>query len=330
MDANNKRHNFLIGLIALIAVIVIVGAIGVLALQPEPEVIEGEAEATEYRVSGKVPGRIEGFYAEEGDKVHKGDTLVFIDSPEVRAKLAQAQAARAAAQAQDNKASNGAQKEQIAGAYEIYQKAKVGEDIMRKSYERVKNLYDKGVVTAQKLDETEAQYKAAQATARAAKTQYDMARHGARQEDKEAAAALVARADGAISEVEAYLGELYLTSPSDGEVTARFPKVGELVGSGSPVMAITDLSDMWLTFSVREDLLQGLTVGTVIDFYVPALGKEHVYQAHITYMQVRASYATWRATKTTGQFDTKTFELKARPLGEVPGLRPGMTVIMKR
>lgn len=325
----SKRHNFLIGLIALIAVIVIVGVIGIFALQPEEVVIQGEAEATEYRISGKVPGRVEMYFAEEGDKVHKGDTLVFIDSPEVRAKLAQAQAARAAAQAQNEKAVNGAQREQIQGAYEMWQKAKVGEDIMRKSYRRVKNLYDKGVVTAQKLDETEAQYKAAQATARAAKTQYDMAVNGARKEDKEAAAALVARAEGAISEVEAYLGELYLTAPADGEVSVIFPKPGELVGSGSPIMSITDLNDMWLTFSVREDELADLTMGKIIEFQVPALGGNTTYQAKITYMQARASYATWRATKTTGQFDAKTFEIKARPVTDIPNLRPGMTVLLK-
>ena len=327
MDSKNKKHNLLIGLIALVAVIVIVGVTGILALRPEPVVITGEAEATEYRVSGKVPGRIEIFFAEEGDRVEKGDTFVFIDSPEVRAKLAQARAARAAAAAQDTKAQNGAQAEQIQGAYELYQKAMVGEDIMHKSYNRVKNLYEKGVVSAQKKDEVEAQYKAAVATTKAAKSQYEMAKKGARSEDKEAAAALVARADGAISEVEAYLSELYLVAPADGEITTRFPKVGELVGSGSPIMSITDLNDMWLTFSVREDMLPDLTIGTVINFSVPALGN-NTYQAKITFMQARASYATWRATKATGQFDAKTFEVKARPTTNVPNLRPGMTVIM--
>lgn len=326
---DNKKHNFLIGLIALVSIIIIVGVIGILALRPEPVLIQGEVEAAEYRVSGKVPGRIEAFFVDEGEQVRKGDTLVFIDSPEVRAKLAQAEAARSAADAQSRKAQNGAQTEQIQGAYEMWQKALVGEDIMRKSYERVKRLHEKGVVTTQKLDETEAQYNAAVATAKAAKTQYNMALKGARQEDKDAAEALVARADGAISEVNAYLGELYLTAPADGEVTAKFPKTGELVGSGSPILSITDLSDMWLTFSVREDELTGLTMGKIIEFYAPALGKDNTYQAQITNIQARASYATWRATKTNGQFDVKTFEIKARPTMQVPNLRPGMTVILK-
>ncbi|MBR1929552.1 MAG: efflux RND transporter periplasmic adaptor subunit [Paludibacteraceae bacterium] len=328
-NTKNKKHNLLVGLIALVAVVLIVGVIGILSLRPEPTLITGEVEATEYRVSGKVPGRIEMFFAGEGDKVRKGDTLVFIDSPEVRAKLMQARAARSAAEAQNKKAKKGAQAEQIQGAYQMWQKALVGQDIMEKSFNRVKNLYEKGVVTAQKKDETEAQYNAAVATAKAAKTQYDMALKGAREEDKEAAAALVARADGAISEVEAYLGELYLTAPANGEVAERFPKVGELVGSGSPIMSIIDLDDIWLTFSVREDLLNGLTTGTVIKYFVPALGKEKEFEATIYYMQARASYATWRATKTSGQFDAKTFELRAKPNTKVDGLRPGMTVVMK-
>lgn len=329
MDAKNKKYNLLIGLIGLVSIILVVSVIGYLSLKSDPLIISGEAEATEYRVSGKVPGRVGLFFVEEGDRVHKGDTLVFIDSPEVRAKLSQASAARAAAEAQNQKAIKGAREEQVQGAFEMYQKAKVGEEILEKSYRRIKNLYDKGVVSAQKLDEVEAQYKAAVATTKAAKSQYDMARNGAQKEDKEAAAALVARADGAVSEVEAYMNELYLTSPADGEVSVRFPKVGELVGSGSPVVSVTDLDDMWLTFSVREDLLPELTVGTVFDFTVPALG-EGVWQAKITYMQAKASYATWRATKTSGQFDAKTFELKARPVIPVPNLRPGMTVVMEK
>lgn len=323
----NQKYNLLIGLVALLVVVVIVAVVGVFALQPEPIQITGEAEATEYRVSGKVPGRISMFLYEEGEQVKKGDTVAIIDSPEVYAKLAQAQAARSAAEAQNQKAIVGAREEQIRGAYEIWQKALVGEDIMRKSYERVQRLYDKQVVTAQKRDEVKAQYDAAVATAKAAKSQYDMAVHGAQKEDKMAAEALVARADGAIQEVNAYLSELYMTSPSDGEVSERYPKVGELVGTGSPVMSIMDLNDMWFTFSVREDMLKGLEVGQTVQVRVPALGEE-TYPVHITHIKVMASYATWRATKANGEYDVKTFDVKARPIETIAGLRPGMTAIL--
>ena len=169
-----KKGSLLLGLAAMLIVVVIVALVGVFALQPEEILITGEAEATEYRVSGKVPGRIEMYLAEEGDHVKKGDTLVVINSPEVEAKMAQAMAARAAAEAINEKAQNGAQREQIVGAYELWQKAKAGEEIYRKSYERVQRLYEKGVVSEQKRDEVEAQYKAAAATVKAAKSQYDM------------------------------------------------------------------------------------------------------------------------------------------------------------
>ena len=193
-----KNYNLIAGVTGLIGLVLVVAVIGYMVSRPKEKVIQGEAEATEYRVSGKVPGRIEAFRAEEGQMVHKGDTLVIIDSPEIRSKIAEANAAKAAAVAQRNKAYNGAQQEQITGAYEIWQKALVGEEVMRKSYERIKALHDEKVVSDQKYDEVEAQYKAAVATANAAKSQYDMAVKGARQEDKDAAVALVERANAAV------------------------------------------------------------------------------------------------------------------------------------
>ncbi len=324
-----KKGSLLLGLAAMLIVVVIVALVGVFALQPEEILITGEAEATEYRVSGKVPGRIELYLFEEGDKVKKGDTLVVINSPEVEAKMAQAQAARAAAEAVNQKAQNGAQQQQITGAYELWQKARAGEEIYRKSYQRVKSLYEKGVVSEQKKDEVEAQYKAAVATTRAAKSQYDMAMAGARDEDKAAAAAQVARVDGIIQEVEAAAAERYLLSPIDGEVSERFPKTGELVGQGSPVMAIVDLDDMWFTFAVREDMLQGITPGTHLNVRIPALG-ENTYDVVVTYIKAMGSYATWRSTQANGQYDVRTFDVKAKPTIHIPNLRPGMTAIVVR
>lgn len=328
-EKKEKNYNLILGLVALLVVVIVVGIIGLFALRPEPYIIAGEVEATEYRVSGKVPGRIEQFLYEEGDQVKKGDTVVIIDSPEVRAKLAQAMGARNAAEAQNQKAIAGARSEQKAGAYEMWQKALVGERVYKQSYERVEKLFEKGVVTAQKRDEVKAQYDAAAATARAAKTQYDMAMNGAQREDKMAAAALVERADGAIQEVNGYLSELWLTAPCDGEVTERYPKVGELVGSGSPIMSIVDLKDVWFTFAVREDYLKDITVGSTLMVRVPALG-EQTYAVRIDHIKVMGSYATWRSTKENGGYDKRTFDVKCRPIGEIPNLRPGMTAIVVR
>ena len=324
-----KNYNLLTGVIALVAVVLIVSVVGFIVSRPKAIVIQGEAEATEYRVSGKIPGRIEEFRADEGQSVRKGDTLVLIDSPEIRSKIAEANAAKAAAVAQKNKAYNGAQQEQIAGAYEMWQKALVGEEVMRKSFERISELHEEKVVSDQKYDEVKAQYDAASATARAAKSQYDMAVKGARQEDKDAAVALVDRANAAVELVNSYMDEIVLTAPADGIIAARYPKVGELVGQGSPIMTIQDLDDMWLTFNVREDRLEGMKSGDKLNLTVPALGNKHI-TATVYYIAVRESYATWRATKEIGEFDTKTFEVRARPDAKVEGMRPGMSVILER
>ena len=324
-----KNYNLLTGVIALVAVVLIVSVVGFIVSRPKAIVIQGEAEATEYRVSGKIPGRIEEFRADEGQSVRKGDTLVLIDSPEIRSKIAEANAAKAAAVAQKNKAYNGAQQEQIAGAYEMWQKALVGEEVMRKSFERISELHEEKVVSDQKYDEVKAQYDAASATARAAKSQYDMAVKGAGQEDKDAAVALVERANAAVELVNSYMDEIVLTAPADGIIAARYPKVGELVGQGSPIMTIQDLDDMWLTFNVREDRLEGMKSGDKLNLTVPALGNKHI-TATVYYIAVRESYATWRATKEIGEFDTKTFEVRARPDAKVEGMRPGMSVILER
>ena len=218
--------------------------------------------------------------------------------------------------------------EQVQAAFEMWQKAKAGLEIAEKSYKRVKNLADQGVMSAQKLDEVTAQRDAAIATEKAAKAQYDMAKNGAEREDKAAAAALVDRAKGAVAEVESYIKETYLIAQTAGEVSEIFPKVGELVGTGAPIMNIAILDDMWVTFNVREDLLQGLTMGTEFEAFVPALDKN--IRLKVNYMKDLGTYAAWKATKTTGQFDLKTFEVKALPQEKVEGLRPGMSVILKK
>ncbi len=322
-------RNLWIGIGVVIAVVVIVAVIGIVALRPEPEMVMGEVAATEYRVLNKVPGRLDTFYVEEGQHVRAGDTLAYVSSPEVSAKLAQAEAARSAASAQSSKAKNGARQQQILSAYEMWQKAEAGVDIAKKSYDRVQALFDKKVVSAQKRDEAEAQYKVAVATANAARQQYEMAKEGAQQEDKMAASALVAQANGAVSEVQSYLNDRYLVAPCNGEIAQIYPKRSELLSTGSPVLSVLDMSDVWFTFSVREDLLNGMTVGSETMVTIPALG-EQTYKARITSIRAMASYATWRATKTNGQYDVKSFDVKLVPTETIAGLRPGMSVIIKQ
>lgn len=323
----NSSVSLLIGLAALLLVIVVLGGIGFLVSKPHDIILQGSVEATEYRVSGKVPGRIEQFLFREGDVVKKGDTLVLIDSPEVKAKLEQAKAAHNAALAQNRKALKGARSETIEGAYQMWQKALVGVDIAKKSFDRVNNLYNKGVVSAQKRDEAQAMYNSALNTERAAKSQYDMAVNGAMQEDKDAAKAMVELYQGSLNEVQSYLSEISLVSPVDGEITETFPKQGELVGQGAPIMTVTDMSDLWFTFNVREDLLKGINVGKEISVRIPAIG-DGTYRAKVTFVKAMATYATWRATKVNGEFDARSFEVRATPIEEIADLRPGMSVLI--
>lgn len=331
MNENKKFsiNNMMLAFITVLVVIGLVALAGFFLLTPPDDIMMGQAEATQVRISGKVPGRIASYRFGEGDRVKAGDTLVFLDTPEVLAKLQQAEAARSAAEAQRAKAIHGARSQEITGAYEMWQKAQAGLTIAKKSFDRIQNLFNKGVVSAQKRDEAEANYNAMVATEKAARSQYEMAREGARKEDKAAAAAMVQRADGAVAEVESYVGEGALVSPIDGEICERFPEVGELVGTGAPIMNVLDLNDMWVTFSVREDLLKNIKIGAEIDAFIPALDSKPV-RLKVYYMKDMGSYAAWKATKTTGQFDAKTFEVRARPTERIADLRPGMSVIMKR
>ncbi|MDF9829730.1 HlyD family secretion protein [Parabacteroides sp. PF5-6] len=323
-----KMSNMMLAFIAVLVVIGLIALAGFFLLTPPDDVILGQAEATQVRISGKVPGRIVSYRVDEGDKVMAGDTLVFIDTPEVEAKLQQAEAAQAAAEAQSAKARKGARVQEITGAYELWQKALAGVDIAKKSYDRVQNLYDKGVMSAQKRDEAEANYNAMVATEKAARSQYDMAKEGARQEDKMAAEALVRQAGGAIAEVESYVSESILLSPINGEIAERFPQVGELVGTGAPIMNVVDLNDLWVTFSVREELLKTIRIDSELNAFVPALDK--AVRLKVYYLKDMGTYAAWKATKTTGQYDSKTFEVRARPMEKIEGLRPGMSVVMKK
>lgn len=323
-----KINGRLITFTGIVFLILVIAVFGFIFWEPEAEFIQGEAEAAEVRISGKVPGRIEEFRVNEGDLVKKGDTLAILYSPEVVAKFSQAQAAEAAAQAVSNKAEKGARSEQITMAFQTWQKAQAALDVARKSFDRIQKLYENEVVAAQKRDEVEANYKAMVATEKAAKAQYEMSRNGAEKEDKMAAEAQVNRAKGAVAEVQSYMSEAYLISPIAGEISERYPKVGELVGTGSPVMDVLNIKEMWVVFNVREDLLAGLKMGETFTGFIPALGNKEV-MLKVTHMKDMGSYAVWRATKTTGRYDAKTFEVKAVPTEKVDGLRPGMSVLKR-
>ena len=294
MARNSKSTSIIVVttlLIILLTAVIIMGFF----FPRQQEIIQGEAETSEYRVSSKVPSRVLELRVEEGQMVRKGDTLAIMEAPEVEAKLMQATAARSMAEAVESKARNGARRQEVQGAYELYQKALAGLDIAEKTYQRVERLFENGVLPEQKRDEAKAQYDAAKATAIAAESQYEMAKEGARIEDKAAAEAQVNRAQGAVDEVNCYVSETVLTAAADGMVTEIFPRTGELVGSGAPIMNVAMVNKVWFTFNVREDKLQQFSNGKVCNIFVPGINK--TVKAKVTRIKNVGNFAAWKATK---------------------------------
>ncbi|MGP1499361.1 MAG: HlyD family secretion protein [Porphyromonas sp.] len=328
-QATNSTKSIILGIGIIAILMVLIASAGFIFFGEKEDIITGQVEVDEIRIAGKVPGRIAEFLVEEGQSVKEGDTLVRIYSPEVLAKLEQAEAAKAAAEAQNQKAIAGARKEQKEGAYELWQKAKAGLEVAEKSFARVERLFKEGVVPAQKYDEVLAQLKAMQATERAARSQYDMAINGAQREDKMAAQALVARASGAISEVDAYMKESALLAPSAGTVSEIFPHKGELVGTGAPIMNIADYTATRVLCAVREDKLAKIKHGSKLKATVPALGDKAI-ELSVVKMKDMGSYATWKATKPRDEHDLRTFELTLKPTASIEGLLPGMTVVLDK
>ncbi len=329
MSEKTQHKNILLAISAFTIVVIVVAIIGFVCFgNNDDNVIQGEVEVSEYRVSSKLPGRIAEICVTEGDFVHKGDTLAILDVPEVEAQKRAAEATQDAAKAVSDMADNGARKEQIQAAYQLWQQAVAASDIAEKTYKRLQNLYNEGVISAQKRDEAFAAYKATQAQVLAAKSQYDMAKSGARNEERKAASDQANAAKNATDVVKSLLRETVQIATADGEVSEIFPKVGELVGLGSPIMSISEMNDMWGTFNIREDQLNGMKVGDTFKAYCPAFDKE--IEMKVYHIKDQGSFAVWKATKTNGQYDIKTFEVKARPSKPVEGLRPGMTLIIRK
>ncbi|MDR2224331.1 MAG: efflux RND transporter periplasmic adaptor subunit [Flavobacteriaceae bacterium] len=316
---------------AIVGVVVVAGILGVAMWYmnaPTVSYIQGQVDATQINVASKIPGRIENILVREGDQVKAGDVLMQIGTPEIDAKLMQAESARKAAQAMDDKANKGARGEEISATYNLWQQAKAGAELAEKTYARVENLYKEKVIPAQKRDEAFTQYKAAQEVEKAAHAKYQMVLKGARTEDKTAALAMVGQAQGAVNEVLSLKGEGVVKAPQGGEVVTIMPNKGEIVNSGYPVVNLVDLEDVWVFFNIREDLMPKFKKDTKFVAIFPALGNEKI-ELQVKYIAAQADYATWSATKSKGDFDMKTFLIKAYPTKKVDGLRPGMSALVE-
>ena len=298
------------------------------AYRPAPERLQGQIEAQSYSVSSKVPGRIESVVVEKGQSLAKGALAFTIVSPELEAKLQQAKAGEAAAGALAQEAENGARAQQIAAAKDQWLKAKSAAQLYQKTFARVDNLYREGVVSLQKRDEAQTRWQTAQLTQNAAWQQYQLALEGARAEQKLAAREKAKMAAGAVAEVQAYTAELQVLTPAAGEVTQVLLQSGELAPQGFPVVMLTDMSDAWALFHVREDRLKDFQKGSEFSARIPALG-EKPYRFRVSHVAVLGDFATWRATDSQQGFDMRSFEVEARPVEPIPQLRVGMSVLVE-
>ena len=326
-----QRRETRVLMVSLVLVVLITAAIaiiGLFMLKPPAEVIEGQAEATSVRISGKLPGRVTEIYVKEGDMVKAGDTLIHIHSSLAEAKLLQATEMKKAAAAQNRKVDAGTRSQIVQGARDLVSQAAAAREIAQKTYQRMENLYNEGVMSAQKRDEAKAAYDAAVAGEKAAQSQLSLAESGGQQEDKESAAAMVGVAQGGINEVDAVLEDQYLVAPCDGQIDQIYPEVGELVSLGTPLMSLLKVSDKWVTFNVREDALNDFKLGSKVKVMIPAMDKKET-EMEVYYVRDMGTYATWRATKSTGEWDSRTFQVKARPTETLTDLRPGMTVVYR-
>lgn len=300
-----------------------------LAYQPKPVRMQGQIEAQQYNISSKIPGRIDEVKVKKGDLVEKGQLIFTILSPEIDAKLVQAMAGKDAAEALAEQAYTGARKEQIEAARDKWQQAKSAADLMEKTFERIDNLYEAGVVAEQKKDEAETKLKGARFAQNGALQMYKMVQEGAREEVKKAATGKARMAAGAVTEVEVYAADMQISSWNSGEVTQILLQSGELAPQGFPVVTIIDMNDAWAVFHVREDRLSDYKKGNEFAATIPALG-DATYRFKVDHVAVMGDFATWRATDGDKGFDMRTFEIEARPVVAIEGLRAGMSVLIEK
>lgn len=331
-DNTNKKTPSVLPLFA--GGLIFIGILGFLgwgtwqATHPAPVPLQGMIDARTVAVSAKIPGRLSEIRVREGDAVRAGDTVALIAIPEIEAKLAQVRAQEAAAKAKEEMAMTGARVQEKDAARADLARARAGLTLAQKSFARVDALYKEGLIAAQRHDEAKAQLTAAQKLAEAAAAKVSAVEEGARVEDKAAAKALVAQAAGGVSEVSSLAGESTVRSPVDGEVTRVIMEEGEISPAGFPLVLVTDLKDRWIVFNIREDDLPGITVGTELKGFVPAVGR--TIPLKVTWINPRGEYATWRATRQSTGYDLRTFEVRMRTTDADPALRPGMTVVIER
>jgi HlyD family secretion protein len=313
---------------AIIVTIIVCAIVGLslwYLVQPQPLIIQGEADATRIDIAARVDGRVGQRPVERGDNVAAGQLLFQIDNPELIAKLHQAEAGLSLASAQLANIQAGTRAEVIAQRKAAVESATANVTLQQRTYDRVKELASSGNAPIQRLDESTDSLQVAQRTLEQVKSAYDEAVNGYTAAQRAIARANVVTAQASIDTTQAQVNELVVKAPIAAQVYQIGAELGEYVSPGVPLLSLVDLNDIWLRFDLREDLAKGLKVGDRFEMRVPALG-DKLITAEIKVIAAKGEYAGWRATRATGDFDLRTFEIRAYPVTPIPELRPGMSV----
>ena len=314
-------------IIAIPVLIVIIGAIILIknSSASKEVVITGIVESKTVDIASKIAGRVEKINIKEGDTVKKGDTLAFLESKELSAKVEQAKSAVEAAKAKLALVKKGARDEEKQAALKMYDQARYQFEYVTKTWNRYQKLFKENVISAQEKDGIEFQYKAAKEQMEAAKAKYDMAMNGARPEEITATEALYNQVQNAYNEAMAYYQELTIKAPLNGEISNCIVDEGEVISSGYPIFTILDPNDSYVIIQLREDQMNGIKKGNLYKGKVAAMNNAE-FEFEVTYMASMADFAIWKPTNQKGQFDLKMFEIHLRSKQPINGLRPGMTV----
>ena len=318
-----------VGAIVVLGVIAFIVYGLYLANRPVVAPLQGQIDGRYIDISPKIVGRIAKLHVREGDAVKPGDMLVTLDSPEVQAKVSQAEAARGAAAARQQLLDVGTRQEEVRVARANWERSVSAATLAETTFKRINALYKDGLVSQQRNDEVDTAYRSALDGTNAARAQYDLALNGFRKEERAAAADVTRGAGAAVQEVTALAADISLKSPISAEVDKVVLHQGELAPPGFPIISLVNLDDVWAVFNLREDELAAVKIDTRITGKVPALGNRVVTFA-VYYISPKGEYATWRATRQSSGYDIKTFEVRARPAEKVDGLRPGMSVLVDR
>jgi len=323
MTKHPPSSTWLPSIIVSLVIAVVTGLSIWYLVQPQPLLVQGEVDATRFDIAARVDGRVAEIPVIRGQDVPAGAVLVRIDNPETIAKNEQALASKIVAEAQLANIKAGTRVETIAARKAELERAKANVVLAQKTYDRVKQLAEHGNAPIARLDQATDTLHESQRVVDQSRSAYEQAVNGYTKEEREIAAANVGKALADIKAVQSIIDQMVVYAPVASQVYQRNVEPGEYVSPGVPLVTLIDLNDVWIHFDLREDLVKTLKVGDRIGVRIPALGDRRI-TAEVKLIATKGEYASWRATRATGDFDLRTFSIRAYPVEKVPELRPGM------